>query len=46
MDDNVIDLASMRGSMRAPTNLLQHLAEAVLDSNISVMPEGGLPDLR
>ncbi len=32
--------------MRAPTNLLQHLAEAVLDSNITVMPEGGLPALR
>ncbi len=32
--------------MRAPTNLLQHLAEAVLESNITVMPEGGLPALR
>ena len=30
--DGVVDLATLRGTMRAPTNLLQHLAEAVLDS--------------
>lgn len=45
-DEGVIDLASLRGAMRAPTNLLQQLAEAVLDSDIAVMPEGGLPELR
>lgn len=45
-DEGVVDLASLRGTMRAPTNLLQQLAEAVLDSNVSVMPEGGLPALR
>jgi len=44
--EGVIDLASLRGSMRAPTNLLQQLAEAVLDSSVSVLPDGGLPVLR
>jgi N-succinyldiaminopimelate aminotransferase len=44
--DGVVDLATLRGTMRAPTNLLQHLAEAVLDSSVSVVPEGGLAALR
>lgn len=44
--EGVVDLASMRGTMRAPTNLLQQLAEAVLDSSVSILPEGGLSALR
>ena len=44
--DGVVDLATLRGTMRAPTNLLQQLAEAVLDSSVSVAPEGGLAALR
>lgn len=44
--EGVIDLASLRGSMRAPTNLLQQLAESVLDSSVSILPEGGLTALR
>ncbi len=38
-------MASLRGTMRAPTNLLQQLAEAVLDNSVSVLPAGGLPAL-
>lgn len=44
--ESVIDLASLRGNMRAPTNLLQQLAETVLDSAVSIMPDGGLAALR
>ena len=44
--EGVTDLASLRGTMRAPTNLLQQLAEAVLDSSVSILPDGGLPHLR
>ncbi|MBO6782857.1 MAG: hypothetical protein JJ899_06240 [Alphaproteobacteria bacterium] len=44
--EEVVDLASLRGTMRAPTNLLQQLAEAVLDSSVSILPDGGLPELR
>ena len=43
---DVVDLASLRGVMRAPTGLLQQLAEAVLDNSVSIVPEGGLPVLR
>lgn len=44
--DGIVDLATLRGTMRAPTNLLQQLAEAVLDSTVSVVPDGGLEALR
>ena len=44
--EGIIDLASQRGSLRAPTNLLQQLAEAVLDSSVSILPAGGLTELR
>ena len=42
----VVDLATLRGTMRAPTNLLQQLAETVLDSSVSLVPDGGLVALR
>ncbi len=43
---DVVDLASLRGTLRAPTGLLQQLAEAVLDNSLSFAPEGGLLSLR
>jgi len=42
----IVDLATLRGTLRAPTNLLQQLAEAVLDSSVAMVPAGGLTALR
>lgn len=42
----IVDLATLRGTLRALTNLLQQLAEAVLDSSVAMVPAGGLTALR